>query len=77
LQVAIAAPLLQSVRDEGRWSLGSARIHAHAWTNIVLWGAAWAFVAISFLLAQLLAELFSLIGIRLLREALRKAGSSG
>ncbi len=73
LAVAIAAPLFQSVRDEGRWSLRPAQIHAHAWTNIVLWGAAWAFVAISFLLAQLLAELFSLIGIRLLRNALEES----
>ena len=73
LVVAIAAPLFQAVRDEGRWQLDYAPIHAHAWTNIVLWCASWAFVLISWLLAQLLAELFNLIGIDLLREALRES----
>ena len=73
LVVAIAAPLFQSVRDEGRRHLDPAAIHAHAWTNIVLWFAACAFVLISWLLAQLLAELFHLIGIDLLRDALRKS----
>ncbi len=72
LAVAIAAPLFQSLRDRGRWDPQPAEIHAHAWTNIVLWFAAWAFVLISWLLAQLLAELFNLIGLDLLREALRK-----
>jgi hypothetical protein len=72
LVVAIAAPLFQSVRDEGRWRLNPEAIHAHAWTNIVLWFAAWAFVLISWLLAQLLAELFHLIGIDLLRDVLRE-----
>lgn len=71
--VAIAAPLFQSVRDEGRWSLRPARIHAHAWANVVLWGSAWLFVAISWLLSNLLAELFNLIGIDLLREALQRS----
>jgi len=70
LAVAIATPLFQSIRDAGEWRLGTREIHAHAWTNIVLWSAAWAFVLISWLLAQLLAELFQLIGIDLLRNAL-------
>jgi hypothetical protein len=73
LAVAIAAPLFQSVRDAGRWQLDYAPIHAHAWTNLVLWAAAWAFVLISFLLAQLLAELFNLIGIDFLRQILRES----
>lgn len=73
LVVAIAAPLFQSVRDAGRWRLDYAPIHAHAWTNIVLWCAAWAFVLISWLLANLLAELFNLIGIDLPREALKES----
>lgn len=71
--VAIAAPLFQNVRDEGRRDFDPAAIHAHAWTNIVLWFAAWAFVLISWLLAQLLAELFHLIGIDILRGALRES----
>jgi len=73
LAVAIAAPLFQSARDAGRWSPVYRHVHAHAWTNIVLWGAAWLFVAIAWLLAHLLAELFNLIGIDLLREALEKS----
>lgn len=70
LAVAIAAPLFQTVRDEGRWTMRPAEIHGHAWTNLVLGAAACAFVLISWLLAQLLAELFNLIGIDLLRKAL-------
>ena len=73
LVVAIAAPLFQVARDEGRWTLDYEPIHAHAWTNLVLWFAAWAFVLVSWLMAQLLAELFNLIGIDLLREALRES----
>ena len=73
LVVAIAAPLFQSARDSGRWQPDYEPIHAHVWTNVVLWCAAWAFVLISWLLAQLLAELFNLIGIDLLREALRES----
>ena len=73
LAVAIAVPLFQSVRDEGRWSLRPPEIHFYAWTNLVLWGAACAFTLISFLLSHLLAELFNLIGIGLLRDALRNS----
>ena len=73
LAVAIAAPLFQSVRDEGRRRLDPTAIHSHAWTNMVLWAASWAFVLISWLLANLLAELFHLIGIDLLRDALKES----
>ncbi|MDP8913276.1 MAG: DUF4153 domain-containing protein, partial [Pseudomonadota bacterium] len=73
LAIAIAAPLFQTVRDEGRWAPFYPEVHAHAWTNIVLWFASWAFVLITWLLAQLLAELFHLIGIELLRDAMRKS----
>jgi hypothetical protein len=73
LAVAIAAPLFQTVRDEGRWAPFYPAVHAHAWTNIVLWFASWAFVLITWLLGQLLAELFHLIGIELLRDAMRKS----
>ena len=73
LAVAIGAPLFQSVRDEGGWKLGYAAVHSHAWTNIVMWFAGWAFVLITFLLAFLLAELFNLIGVTLLRDALRES----
>ena len=73
LAVAVAAPLFQTVRDQGRWSRSYSEVHAHAWTNIVLWFAAWAFVLVTWLLAQLLAELFHLIGIELLRDAMRES----
>ena len=64
----IAAPLFQLVRDEGRWRLDQRPIHAHAWSNGVLWGAAWLFVLVVVLLTFLLAQLFGLIGI----EAVKK-----
>jgi hypothetical protein len=67
LAVAIAAPLLQAARDEGAARFPYVPVHAHAWSNVVIWCAAWAFVLIAWLLAQLLAELFQLIGIDLLR----------
>lgn len=73
LAIAVAAPLFQTVRDEGRWAAFYPAVHAHAWTNIVLWFASWAFVLIAWLLAQLLAELFHLIGVELLRDAMRKS----
>jgi hypothetical protein len=73
LAVAIAAPLFQTMRDLGRRELPYTIVLAHAWTNVVLWFAAWAFVLISFLLAQLLAELFRLIGIELLRDLFNKS----
>jgi hypothetical protein len=72
LVVAIAAPLFQAARDEGRLSLAPAPIHRYVWSNVILWGAAWAFVLVSVLLVHLLAELFLLIGISFLRETLRQ-----
>lgn len=72
LVIAIAAPLFQAARDAGRLDLSPTPIQSHAWTNVILWAAAWAFTGLSFLLAHLLAELFLLIGIDLLRDALRK-----
>lgn len=73
LAVAIATPLFQAARDEGHRNVGSAAVHAHAWTDLVMWCAAWAFVAATFLLAFLLSELFHMIGIDLLRDALRES----
>jgi hypothetical protein len=72
LVVAIAAPLFQAARDEGRLSLAPAPIHRYVWTNVILWGAAWVFVLVSVLLVHLLAELFLLIGLSFLRETLRQ-----
>ncbi len=71
LAIAIALPLFQVARDEGRRSLPYTQIHGHAWTNIVLWCACWAFTGLSLLLSHLLGELFALIGIDGIRDLLR------
>ncbi|MGF7149542.1 hypothetical protein FHS96_003193 [Sphingomonas zeicaulis] len=73
LAVAIAAPLFQTARDQGARRFPYVEVHAHAWTNVVIWCAAWLFAGIVFLLAFLLAALFDLIGIDLLQEALQKS----
>ena len=73
LSVAIAAPLFQTMRDEGARRLPYVAVHAHSWTNVVLWCATWAFVLVSFLLVLLLGELFALIGIDLLKDAIEKS----
>ncbi|HST35975.1 MAG TPA: DUF4153 domain-containing protein, partial [Allosphingosinicella sp.] len=73
LSVAIAAPLFQTMRDEGARRLPYVAVHAHSWTNVVLWCATWAFVLVSFLLVLLLGELFGLIGIDLLKDAIEKS----
>ncbi|AHE55792.1 DUF4153 domain-containing protein [Sphingomonas sanxanigenens] len=72
LSVAIAAPLFQAARDQGARRFPYVEVHAHAWTNVVIWCAAWLFAGIVFILAFLLAALFDLIGIDLLKEALQK-----
>lgn len=69
LAVGLAVPLFQSVRDCGRRP-ETAIVHAHVWTNLILAGAAGAFVVATLLLTLLLGELFHLIGIDLLREAM-------
>ena len=72
LAVAIAAPLFQVARDEERWRFPYRAVHGHAWTNVVLWFAGWAFVLAVWLLAWLLASLFKLIGIDALEKLLGK-----
>lgn len=70
--IAIAVPLFQAARDEGRLRFVPAAVHAHAWTNIILWGATCAFVGVTMLLTLLLSELFALIGVDFLRDLLRE-----
>ncbi len=70
LAVAIAVPLFQAIRDGGGRLPESRLVHAHAWTNLILGAAAGAFVGATLLLTALLAELFHLIGIDLLRDLL-------
>lgn len=70
--VLLAAPLFQTVRDEGAWRFPYPRLHAHAWTDAVIGAASLAFVGVTFLLAWLIAGLFSLIGVDLVKDLLRK-----
>jgi hypothetical protein len=70
--VLLAAPLFQTVRDEGAWHFPYARLHSHAWTDAVIGAAAMAFVGVAFLLAWLIAGLFDLIGIDLVKDLLRE-----
>lgn len=72
LAIAIGAPLFQAWRGARGQGGGIPYVaaHNHAWTNVVLWFAAWLFVAISFGLAYLLSELFELIGIHVLHRLL-------
>lgn len=78
LSIAIAAPLFQSWRGaqptDGprRWTIPYGDAHSHAWTNVVLWFAAWAFVGVCWAMALLLGELFQLIGLRALKDLLGK-----
>jgi hypothetical protein len=70
--VMLAAPLFQTVRDEGRWSLPYHRLHGHAWSDAVIGAASLAFTGIAFLFAVLIAGLFDLIGIEQVRSLLQK-----
>ena len=70
--VLIAAPLFQTVRDEGAWRFPYERLHNHAWMDAVIGAASLFFTGIAFLLAWLIAGLFDLIGIDLLKDLLQK-----
>ncbi|NYT39412.1 DUF4153 domain-containing protein [Sphingomonas sp. R-74633] len=72
LALAIAAPLFQAARDA--WTLRPSYIgvHDHVWSNVVLWCASWLFVAIVWVMAILLSELFHLIRIDFVRDLLAK-----
>ena len=72
LAIGIAAPLFQAGREGGFRPLAYPLAHDHAWTNAVLWCLSWAFVGVVMLLSFLLAALFDLIGIKLLRDLLDK-----
>jgi hypothetical protein len=73
LGLVIAAPLFQAVRDEGRWRIAQQPLHAHVWSNLILWFVAWLFVLIVFLLALLLGQLFALTGLHFLEKLLNKS----
>jgi len=71
--VLLAAPLFQTLRDEGAWRFPYARLHRHAWTDAVIGAAALGFVGVTFLLAWLIAGLFDLIGIDLVKDLLKES----
>ena len=74
--VLLAAPLFQTLRDTfsegGAWRFPYAKLHGHAWTDAVIGAASLAFVGVAFLLAWLIAGLFNLIGIELIKDLLNK-----
>jgi hypothetical protein len=70
LAVLIAAPLFQTVRDEGAWRFRYERLHRHAWLDAVIGAASLGFTGVAFLLAFLIASLFDLIGIRFIKDLL-------
>ena len=70
--VLLAAPLFQTMRDEGARTLPYPRLHAHAWTDAVIGAASLVFVGIAWLLAWLIASLFKLIGIKAIEKLLEE-----
>lgn len=68
--VLVAAPLFQAARDEGAWRFPPPLVFGHVWADAVIGAAALAFVGVTFLLALLIAGLFDLIGIDLLKQLL-------
>ena len=75
LAIVVAAPLFQTARDAGRARFGYAKVHGHAWTDVVLWFAGWAFAGTVFAMAWLLASLFELIGSTRCPTCWRRGGS--
>ncbi|HXG80816.1 MAG TPA: DUF4153 domain-containing protein [Sphingomicrobium sp.] len=72
LAVLIAAPLFQTIRDEGAWRFPYARLHRHAWTDAVIGAASLAFTGVTFLLVLLIASLFDVIGIEAIKDLLEE-----
>nr|MBA2771538.1 DUF4153 domain-containing protein [Sphingomonas sp.] len=71
--VLIAAPLFQTVRDEGAWRFPYRRLHSQAWTDAVIGAASLFFTGVTFLLAWLIAGLFEIIGIDAIEDLLEEA----
>ncbi|QNN65754.1 DUF4153 domain-containing protein [Sphingomonas rhizophila] len=72
LAVGIAAPLFQTMRDEGGRSLPYEKVHRYAWTDGIIGGASLAFTGLTFSVAFLLGSLFDAIGISLLKDLLEE-----
>ncbi len=73
LSLAISVPLFQNIRDNGAWKFDYNLLHAHAWTNVVIYFSAAAFTLLSWLLLWALSALFQLIGIDFIRALLDEA----
>ena len=72
MAVLLAAPLFQTIRDEGAWRFPYARLHRHAWTDAVIGAASLFFTGITFLLCWLIASLFNVIGIEAVKDLLEE-----
>lgn len=72
MAVLIAAPLFQTIRDEGAWRFPYTRLHRHAWTDAVIGAASLGFTGVTFLLAWLIASLFDVIGIDAVKDLLQE-----
>ena len=72
LAVLIAAPLFETIRDEGGWRFPYARLHRHAWTDAVIGAASLVFTGITFLMMWLIASLFDVIGIKAIKDLLQE-----
>ena len=72
LAVLLAAPLFQTIRDEGRRALPYERLHGHAWADGVIGAASLGFTGIVFLFSWLVAGLFDLIGIEAIKKLLEE-----
>ncbi|MEO6580697.1 MAG: DUF4153 domain-containing protein [Sphingomicrobium sp.] len=68
--VMLAAPLFQTMRDEGRWRFPYAKLHGHAWTDAVIGAASVGFIGVTFIMLLLIGGLFDLIGFDLIKRLL-------
>jgi hypothetical protein len=73
LAIGIAVPIFQASRDSPRWNPDYAAVHAHGWTDAVLWAVACGFTLLTWLMLNLLGALFDLIGIDLVGETIRQS----
>lgn len=74
ISLFLFVPLAQAVEraDAGRWPVRWRydEVHDHAWTNVLTFAASLLFAGLFYLMLLLLAEMFGLIGITLLRRLL-------
>ena len=70
--ILVAAPLFQTIRDEGEWRFPYRRLHRHAWTDAVIGAASLGFTGITFLLLWIIASLFEVIGIDAIKDLVQE-----